>query len=190
MLHTTLVTCLMACALGQTAPDDTTLTLRPQVTITTAEIALGQVVEIVCPPEMSARLAQVSLGSAPVPGLTRSITVGYLRLRLRRYGINPGTLTLVGETTVVQRAPDPVAPPTPTAATRAASQPGEAADPPCIRRSDVVVVQVHCGGVIITLEGRACQAGHPGETVTVSIPNTSRTLEAQVVGPGQVVIEL
>jgi len=190
MLHTTFVTCLIACALGQNATGDATLTLRPQVTITTPEIALEQVAEIACPPEMSARLALVSLGSAPVPGLTRSITVGYVRLRLRRYGINPGALTLVGETTAVQRAPDPATPPAPAASTRAVSQAAEAADPPCVRRRDLVVVQVRCGGVTITLEGRACQAGHPGQTVTVSIPKTSRTLEARIVGPGQVVVEL
>lgn len=177
-----LLTCL--CLLGQ-AP--TTLALRPQVTVNGPEVRLGEAATLTAPADLAARLAAVSLGSAPVYGTTRVISAGYVRLRLRHAGLDPEGMTITGEFVAVQRA----AAGTGAAPTTAPETPALATgEKPVVRRGEGVTVQAICGGVTVTLEGRAGQDAAVGQTITVYLPRTSRTVEARVIAPGQLALEL
>ncbi len=71
------------------------VSLRAESTVRGPEIQLGEVSEIRGQdPILLERLRQVEIGRAPLPGLTRTLDLGYLKARLRLQRIDPETLVL------------------------------------------------------------------------------------------------
>lgn len=180
---------LLAADGGDVPVPRATVVLREQVALDTPEIGLSQVATLGGPADALIALEQVSLGSAPVPGASRTLAVAYIRLRLKRYGVDPGSVDISGDKVTVQRA---VTAPCPATAPEPVSSPAVAVSPaaPEVRRNDDVRVAVQCRGVTVALMGRALQDGHPGDTVKVQVPQTNRTVEALVIGPGRLALQL
>jgi len=58
--------------------------------------------------------------------------------------------------------------------------------PQLVRRGEAVIITVRNGPLLISTAGRALASGAAGATVRVVTQSTSRTLDAQVEGPGAV----
>lgn len=156
--------------------------LRAEVTLRAPEVLLGQVSDIAAAGELREKLAAVSLGSGPVAGTQRVIDAGYIRLRLRRFGIDPAGVELQGERVTVtapaaQRSPLPQ-----KAASGRTDGPREAAMP-LVKRGQLVEVRVQCGGVIIHATGRALMDAGDQEMVKISLEGSNRGITARVTGP-------
>jgi hypothetical protein len=152
--------------------------LRATATVHAPEVLLGQVCEITAAGALREKLATVSLGSGPVPGTQRIIEAGYVRLRLRRFGIDPAEVELRG-TQVVVSAP----------AAQRRAQADECAAPDAavalVRRGQLVEVRVQCGAVTIHATGRALADASELELVKVSLEGSSRTITVRVTGPAE-----
>lgn len=77
-----------------------TVTVPSTATVTTEQMLLGDVAVITECPDNVQKLAQVALGASPQPGLTRTLTPEMIHVRLRQFGFDPATLTLVCPPTV------------------------------------------------------------------------------------------
>lgn len=169
-----------------------TIALRPGAVVDTAEVFLGQVADIEAPAELRERLSQVSLGTGPLPGTRRLIPVAYLKLRLRRHGIDPATVVLTGESVVVTCSRElPAVAPRPGSATvvnAAGPLPGGPSAPaPLVKRNQLVELQIQCGAIVIHTTGRANSDAAEGELVKLSLEGSTRGVIAKVTGPGQAV---
>ncbi len=166
------------------------IVLRPEASVGSGEVRLGQIAEIQAPPEMQIRLADISLGSAPLPGTTRQISAGFIALRLRRFGFNPAEMQLQGEVVLVKSAvpvasaPDVSAPSPAQGASPGALRPANIPEPALIRRGQYVELQVQCGAVIVIATGLAGREGRLNELIPVRLEKTGRTVLARVIGPG------
>ncbi|HEV2560065.1 MAG TPA: flagellar basal body P-ring formation chaperone FlgA [Microvirga sp.] len=60
------------------------------------------------------------------------------------------------------------------------------AKPELVARGDLVTVVYEIPGLVLTLRGRAEQAGAQGDVITVTNPQSKRTLQGQVVAAGRV----
>ncbi|NPV48490.1 MAG: hypothetical protein HPY69_16240 [Armatimonadetes bacterium] len=167
-----------------------TIVLRDKVTVDTAEILLPQVAAIAGPEDAVYALGQVSLGSAPVPGTSRTVAVDYVRLRLKRYGLALDSLDIQGQVVVIHRDAEASDAPASAARTPCSAATATPLPSPDVRRNDEVHVAVRCRGVTVGLTGRALQNGCVGDLIRVQIPQTSRTVEATVIGPGQLAMQL
>lgn len=167
------------------------LVLRAQATVDGREVLLGDIAEITAVDPLRERLGQVSLGSGPLPGTQRTIKEDYVKLRLRRFGVDPATLELSGGPVLVisGRAPAPPsrAPvPTPAAALRVPSAATVAAPAaPLVKRGQLVAVTVTCGGVTVQGTGRAQSDGAQDELIKVSLEGNNRSIVVRVVGAGE-----
>jgi flagella basal body P-ring formation protein FlgA len=63
---------------------------------------------------------------------------------------------------------------------------GDLARPEIVTRGDVVTIVYEVPGLVLTLRGRASESGAQGDAIAVVNPQSKRTLQAQVVGPGKV----
>lgn len=65
---------------------------------------------------------------------------------------------------------------------------GDLAKPEIVARGDIVTVVYEVPGLVLTLRARADQAGAQGDTITVTNPQSKRTLQGQVVAPGRIAV--
>ena len=169
------------------------IALRTQVAAEGPEVLLGQIAEITAPAELAGKLAAVSLGSAPVAGSQRTLQVGYLKLRLRRFGVNPETVDWQGESVMVAGKPT-VSQVTAAVVDRPGAQPSAAvpdqAAPLLVKRNQLVEVQVQCGGVTIHATGRAMADAADNELVKVTLDGSKRVLTTRVTGPAQTICSI
>jgi flagella basal body P-ring formation protein FlgA len=63
---------------------------------------------------------------------------------------------------------------------------GDLAKPEVIARGEVVTIVYEIPGMVITLRGRANEAGAQGDTIAVLNPQSKKVLQAQVIAPGKV----
>lgn len=63
---------------------------------------------------------------------------------------------------------------------------GDLARPEIVGRGDVVTVVYEVPGMVLTLRGRANEAGAQGDVIAVTNPQSKKVLQAQVVAPGKV----
>jgi hypothetical protein len=180
-LRLPLATLLMALAATTVLAQDPQpiVTLRADAAVATTEVLLGQVADIQAGPEITARLQAISLSSSPLPDRTRAITAGYIRMRLRRFGFDPGQVDLRGETVVVRRTG------TPEVAVEGARPEATSNQPALVRQGQLVDVEVRCGGVTVRTAGVACRDGAAGELIDLRLEKLNRTVPARVTGPGR-----
>lgn len=179
---------LMAPA-GLGAAERVGIRLHEQAEVTTEQITLGQVA---CLPGASegTQWATLSLGSAPPPGHSRVIELGYIRLRARRHGLQPEAVDWQGDRVRVSRPPLPTqslpAPqPRPALRTSATEQ-----TPPLVRRGQLIEVIVRCGRVVVRGSGRALADGSLGERVSVSLGASTRPVSALITEGPRLLVEL
>ncbi len=180
-----LLLCLaLAPACARADGERATVTLRAEATVNTPEVALAQVADVTAAgAEVAAKLAAVSLSSAPVPGGSRVIPADYVWLRLRRFGFEPAQVELVGEAVTVHRTGGAG-----TVSVAAASPTPVATATPVVRRGQSVETEVRCGGVAVRAAGFACGDAGVGDMVEVRMAQGSRRLIGRVAGPGQVLL--
>jgi hypothetical protein len=169
-----------------------TIELRESVQVGGDLITLGQLAKIT-PEEQTEQLGAIEVGPAPLPGDNRCLTRGYLKMRLRRGGVDCASVTFSGaETVEVRRAPMP------TATQRQAPGEVEAADPPGARPSvpEPIVVErgtrvrlsVVCGAVCVGAEATLMEDAVVGGRAKMRVEQTRETVVAQIVQPEEAVI--
>lgn len=164
------------------------VTLRAEASVATADVLLGQVADIQATSEMTARLHGVSLSSSPLPDRTRSIEAGYIKLRLRRFGVDPAQVDLRGETVVVHRSGMPQIATAQAAAEATADT--ASPQPALIRQGQLIDVEVRCGGVIVRTTGVACRDGAAGELIDLRLEKLNRKLPGRITGAGRVLLTI
>jgi flagella basal body P-ring formation protein FlgA len=63
---------------------------------------------------------------------------------------------------------------------------GDLARPEIVARGDIVTIVYEAPGLMLTLRGRANEAGAQGDLIAVTNPQSKKVLQAQVVAPGKV----
>jgi flagella basal body P-ring formation protein FlgA len=71
-----------------------TVTLPERASVPGAQIVLGEIAEVQGTDDEMARLRQIVLAPAPIPGQRFLLTPGMVRVKLRQFGFNPEALTL------------------------------------------------------------------------------------------------
>ncbi len=135
-----------------------------------------------------ARLAGQAIEMAEIPVLTRALGRGET--------IQAGDLVLERRPRAAVPA-DAVADPGAIAGRNArralgAGAPLRAADlqrPEIVARGEIVTIVYEVPGMILTLRGRANEAGAQGDVVAVVNPQSKRVLQATVVAPGKVAVQ-
>lgn len=174
---------------GACVAERESIRLHEQAEVTTEQVTLGQVATL--PGEIrETGWAKLDLGSAPPPGYSRVIELGYVRLRARRHGLPPDEVGWQGDRVRVSRPPlatlsPPARQPRP-ALTPPATGPAE----PLVRRGQLLEVIVRCRGVVVRGSGRALAEGNLGERVSVSLGASTRPLSALITQGPKLLVEL
>ncbi len=187
----TMVSVLGATLMAARACPAAVIELHETVVVTGDRIVLGDLGEISDADEEAQTLAGVDIGPAPLPGRDRTLTVGYLKMRLRRRGIDCADLTFAGARAVLVRAAVPM----PRSAAGDAStdglSPRAVARPPAIvvPRGAAVQVTVVCGAVRVTADAVTLEEATVGGMVRLRIEQTRETVTARLVGPTAALID-
>ncbi|MBC7286516.1 MAG: flagella basal body P-ring formation protein FlgA [Armatimonadetes bacterium] len=154
-------------------------------TVAEGQIRLGQVAEVQGTDEKAAAIREIELGQAPLPGRKRSVTCGYIKMRMRAAGIDLSSVVFSGpEEVLVIRAPEDKnggeEKPAPTV-NGAVKDPGPDGNRHqkrnlAVRRGDELMVHVECGLVRVTALGRAMDEGEVGDVVRVQVLQGKRVL--------------
>jgi len=75
--------------------------LRAEAWVDGQTVLLGEIAQLEGDSELTAALAAVNVGTAPLAGTSRRLTVGQIEVRLRQAGINPRDLEFAGADAVV-----------------------------------------------------------------------------------------
>jgi len=169
-----------------------TVELRESASVEGERIVLGQLAAIT-PADRAEALGAVEVGPTPLPGNRRRLSVGYLKMRLRRGGVSCDEIAFIGaEAVEVRRAP--VSP----AGQRGTSGEVEAAGRPGARRPIVQPVEVSrgtrmrltviCGAVVVGAEATLVEDGVVGGRAKMRVEQTRETVVAQIVQPSEAVM--
>ena len=60
--------------------------------------------------------------------------------------------------------------------------------PEIVRKNDIVMLHYAVPGIVLTMRGQAMDSGAEGDTVNVLNPNSKRTIQGVVTGPGHVTV--
>ncbi|MGD9498193.1 MAG: hypothetical protein AB7Y46_17965 [Armatimonadota bacterium] len=155
-----------------------------------ARIVLAELGAITGAEEEVAALADIDIGPTPLPGRERTLTVGYLKMRLRRCGIDCGSVTFIGSAQVlVSAAPlasDPPAAPAPAASATGAELPATA--PVIVPRGTRVQLAVECGAVRVLADAVTQEQAAVGALVRLRIEHTGEAISARLTAPTQAIM--
>ena len=174
--------CALAAFVGHCDEPRALVTLRAEASAAGADVMLSEVAELRASPETLERLARVSLSSSPPAGTSRVIETGYISLRLRRAGFGSGQVEVRGERVTVRRAGGS---PAVTARAEATQTSVGSAQPPLVRRGELVEVVAECGAVTIRAPATADRDAALGELVALRLRDSGRTIVGRIVGPGK-----
>ncbi len=161
--------------------------LQERACVVGPSIRLGDVAEVEAPTEATEELRAVELGPAPLPGRTRTVSLGVVKLRLRRYGFRPEEMVF-GERDEVRVVRSRVV----RSAARAGSLEAAAVAQgrPAVKRRERVRVVIQQGSVRITAPAEALADAATGEDVKVRLLLNNHILRGRVQGAGVVVLSL
>jgi len=186
--------CLALAALGAAGCRAQVIDLHQRVQIEGDRILLGHLADIDAVGERAEALAQVTVGPAPLPGRERTLTVGYLKLRLRRCGIDCASLTFTGADEVTVTGPpvatvvlDPAAGAADPPAGQAEAAPAAPA-PILVPRGTRVRLAVECGAVRVLADATTQAEAAVGALVRLRVEQTRETVSAQLLSPTQALI--
>ncbi len=177
-----------------------TVDIREQATVSSNTICLEHVAEITASEEAVQTLAGIEIGPSPLAGHERTITAGYIRMRLARAGFGRDQFVMGGaaEITVRREAATGViaGPPSPASAEPTArvtesppSQPPTPA-PMIAKRGATVKITVVSGCVTVTTNGQLAADAAVGEYATARVKTTGRQVLGQLLGPNEMVVWL
>lgn len=201
MSHRSLAPIMLLTALCAAPSTAAVVELRESAHLDEERIVLGRVAEIeaVAAPTGEAAeegvpltelLAEIDLGPAPLPGDSRRLTAGYIKMRLRRSGVNCGDLTFEGADAVRVHRPAPTAPEAAASVEGEDAQGGavEAPPPVEVRRGARLHLTVAHGAVVIGAEATLLEDAVVGGRARLRVHQTRETVIAQIVGPTEAVI--
>lgn len=179
-------------AIAPASPDPSaTVELHESVYVSGEDITLAQLAEIT-PTEQADQLGAVEIGPAPLQGGSRSLTRGYVKMRLRREGLSCVEIAFTGAQVVeVRRA-------LPAVTQRQAQGEVEAADPSGARHPDPppatvdrgarVRLTVICGAVSVGAEATLLEDAVVGGRAKMRVEQTRETVVAQIVQPSEAIL--
>lgn len=178
-----------------TAAETATITLEESVEVTGKRITLDELAEIVGPAQEAEALGTVDVGPAPLPGRDRGLTVGYLKMRLRRGGIDCWAVTFDGaERVQVHRRPEvtPAADGEQASDAEGDAEAGAATAPApkpiVVERRSRVHLAVVCGAVRILAEATTLEDAVVGEMARMRVEQTREMVYAELTSRTQAVI--
>lgn len=159
------------------ASADTVVTLKDSVEIASERIALGALGTVTAGEQETEQLRALDVGPAPLPGRSRVLTLGYLKLRMRRWGVDPGSVVFAGAAQVKVSRPAPmVGPPAPEAGQVPPDQVAPGPQPQVVKRGAKLQLVVVCGAVRIVAEAQTLEDGVVGHPVKVRVAQTRQML--------------
>ncbi len=181
-----------------------TVSLHEQVVVPPGTLTLGQLAEIAGEQELTGQLVAVEIGRSPLPGHQRTITAGYVRMRIARAGFAGKAVALTGARAVLVRRETPVAATGSSSSglsseavatggvgeSAAAGRTAGPAPPVLLRRGERVQLVVISGGIVISTSGQLLQQAAMGESVMVRVANTGQKVCGVLTGPRRVTIGL
>ncbi len=186
--------CLALAALVPVGCRAEVIDLHERVQIEGEHILLGQIAQIDAAGERVEELSRVSIGPAPLPGRERRVSVGYLKLRLRRCGIDCGALTFTGADEVIVTGPPAAAGMLDTAGIAPTLSVASSADgaitpgPILVPRGTRVRLVVECGAVRVLADTTTLEEAAVGALVRLRVEQTRETVSAQLLSPTQALI--
>ncbi len=182
MTWTTLIGCLVVIAAGPC--DLAVVTLHEEALIEGRRIELGEVAKVVGEGKQAEALAATDIGPAPLPGSSREVSVGYVKMRLRRAGVDCGRLRFEGAEEVRVRC-RAVA----VSADADGEQPGSVAGSQQARSEAVEVprgtrvrLAVICGAVRIVADAVTLEDATVGMRAKMRVEQTRQTVVAELTG--------
>ncbi len=192
--------CLMVSGLPSGA---TVIELSEAAEITADRIELGALATLTGPEPARERLEALDIGPAPLPGRSRTLTLGYLKMRMRRWGLKPERFVFTGAPQVqVSRQAETATTEATTATTgttgtgcASSLQPSPFAEatgdrPASSLRRTVVVkrgarlqLSVVCGAVCILAEATTLEDGVVGQRVKMRVEQTRQTVWGTLLSP-------
>ncbi len=160
--------------------------LREQAEVNGARIELGSVAAVSGTEEETARLEALDLGPSPQPGGERSLSLGYLKMRLRRWGVADKDVSFTGASSVQVRRPAAI-----IEVTRQQAAPGGTDDaespqlpsPVVVARGSLVRLAVICGAVRIVAGATTLEDGAVGGVTRMRVTQTRQTVWAELISP-------
>ena len=176
-MRMTLVVAICLVTMG--AAHCATVELAESAQIAGDNIELGAVATVSGSDEEVARLAGLDLGPAPLPGQSRSLSLGYLKMRLRRWGVNAGEITFAGAAQVRVSRPAAVVA-VAIGDTDDVAQTGVAQAPPpvIVKRGSMVRLRVTCGAVSVIAGATTLEDAAVGAVVKMRVAQTRQTVWA------------
>jgi len=180
------VVALVSLTAGGDALGATIIELSKAAEITSDRIELGALATVTGPEQASERLRSLDIGPAPLSGRSRVLTLGYLKMRIRRWGFAPEEMVFIGSKQVeVSRAVQPAAGVQPVAGDASPESPVPAQAPATVKRGARVQLAVECGAVRILAEATTLEDGVVGQPVRMRVEQTRQTLWATLLSRSQ-----
>jgi len=169
-----------------------TVFLHEQALVPDGTIALGQLADISADEETARELAAVEIGYSPLPGRRRSISAGYVRMRMARAGFDAKGVTLTGApaVTVCHQAPPTMAQDTPSSRQTATEPDDLAAGPIVLRRGQNVEIVVISGGFVVSTTGQLLGDAAVGESALARVTTTGQKVCGMLTASRQITIRL
>ena len=167
---------LLASAAGVTSPVMEGIALKPSAQVSGSQVTLADIATVE-PPAAAAQYGPLVVAPAPSPGQTRSVTVGYLRVRLRRQGLDlTGVIFSGPERVLVSRSAE--APPA------AVAVPGPAAagilPAMAIKPGSRLKIILRAGDLTIEAEGESLGPCALGEVAKFRLTQTRSVVSAKL----------
>jgi len=165
---------------AQPAPAPQSISFRSETEVTGEAVTLGELATFE-PPEAAAGLASLVIAAAPSPGQSRSLTAGYLRLRLRHAGLDLTGMTITcPERVTVSRKAAAAPPPAETRTGIRATPAAKLATPPVLRPGARVTLLVRAGGLMVQTPGECMETCAAQATGRFRVIETRATVYARV----------
>jgi hypothetical protein len=165
----------LACSLRACA--DTVVTLKEAAEIDSERIELGALATVTAPEADKQMLQMLDVGPAPLPGRSRVLTLGYLKMRMRRWGVDPESVVFAGAAGVEVSRPAPIALPAAPDAEQVSPDPvAPAPEPQVVKRGAKLQLVVVCGAVRVVAEAQTLEDGQVGQPVKMRVEQTRQTV--------------
>jgi len=170
---------------------ETVIALKDAVEVTSERIELRALATVTGPEQERKALESVDVGPTPLPGRSRTLTLGYLKMRMRRWGLDPESVAFAGSQQIeVSRPAAPVQP----IDLRADEHPSDSvtslAPPVTVKRGCRVQLTVVCGGVHVVAEAMTLEDGVVGQPVKIRVAQTRETVWGTLYGPTSAILRL
>ncbi len=182
--------------------------LHDEAVVAAGPVTLGQLADIEPGSETSSQIAAVIIGTSPLPGHQRTITAGYVRMRMARAGIGSDTASLTGAAAVVVRVAAEKAVRPQVAAAQPSTQRlhydkrfGQAGMPVLqtaegngkswsCKRGQKVQIRVLCGNIVVLTSGQLLENATAWEPVTARVQSTGGKVFGVLSGPRELTVKL